>query len=62
MPVAVCPECGRDYYLPAESVEEGRCERCGRPLVEIHALTRGQPGDTERPEADDRPGPSGAPP
>jgi hypothetical protein len=44
MPVAVCLECGRDYYLAGVTVEESRCERCGRPLVEINALTQGPPG------------------
>jgi hypothetical protein len=54
MPVAVCLECGRDYYLPGTSIEGAHCERCGRPLIEINTLLQGQPGGPDQ-EA----GPSG---
>jgi hypothetical protein len=38
MPVAVCLECGRDYYIPAGHEEEPRCERCGCLLAWAKAL------------------------
>jgi hypothetical protein len=44
MPVTVCLECGREYYLSGVAIEESRCERCDRPLVEINALMQGPPG------------------
>jgi hypothetical protein len=38
MPVAVCLDCCRDYYLPAGEEQEPRCERCGCLLVWAKAL------------------------
>jgi hypothetical protein len=38
MPVAVCPECCRDYYLAGEDWEDPRCERCGCLLVWAKAV------------------------
>jgi hypothetical protein len=52
MPIAICPECCRDYYLPGESIEGARCERCGSTLVPIEALGQdlaGGPGETPEP-------------
>ena len=37
MPVAICPQCCRDYYLPAGS-GDCRCEKCDQPLQWLDQL------------------------
>ena len=41
MPVAICPQCCRDYYLPAGSEDEARCEKCACALVWLDELRAG---------------------
>jgi hypothetical protein len=49
MPVAICPQCCRDYYLPAGSGDDCRCEKCDQPLRWVDELQTSDP-DTSRPE------------
>jgi hypothetical protein len=46
VPVAICPQCCRDYYLPAGSGDECRCEKCDQPLRwldEVQAMDHSTP-------------------
>ena len=49
MPIALCPECCRDYYLSAEEVAGSRCPKCDRALVLVETLRAGQQGGGEDP-------------
>jgi hypothetical protein len=52
VPVAICPQCCRDYYLPAGSGDDCRCEKCDQPLQwvdQLQALDRGAPRQEPEP-------------
>jgi hypothetical protein len=44
VPVAICPQCCRDYYLPAGSGDDCRCEKCDQPLQWLDDLQALDPG------------------
>jgi hypothetical protein len=57
MPVAICPQCCRDYYLPAGGEDEARCEKCACPLVWIDELRADAPVQDTRLQGDNGPPP-----